>query len=621
MCGVGAAGAATQPTGATVGEFGRFTGQFAELAEPLGVTAGDNGTFCVAEADADRLRVFDVAGGELAVATPGLLAPAGVARWGDLIYVADTGNHRIVVLDDAFALQRAWGRPGSSDGAFLRPGAVAVDDRRVYVADTGNDRVQVFDRAGQHELTIGQRGTAPGQFRQPVGIAVAPDGDLYVVDADNHRVQRFDPEGRVRQTWGGWGSPPGLFAAPSGLDVHAGIVYVADRLNHRIQAFDPFGSFLYQWGLHAVVPREGDGRIHYPNGVAVSRADDDTLVVAEAFENRCQIFGRVVEDDGSTVPKRSLPPRSIQSHFGKLITSDGDLVAVWEPESRGVLVFHLEREVPILITTFGSYGDRFGQFGRISCLHLDGTTLYVGDAANDRIQTYRIGIDDDWRLRYDPALARLVRAIDLKRLGSALAEQGEPSRIVPLALEHDGDGNLIVLDGHLARVLVFDAEYRLVGAWGGYGTDAGRLRGPTDLAVSPDGERLYVADALGSAVRVFDRRGSYLFSVPSPGDEAPFVRPSGLAVGPDGTVYVSDAARDRVVSVSPDGAVLGAFGATGVESGELWKPHGLATDGRGRVFVLDFGNHRVQIFSSAGQWEVTFSASRADSREQSESSR
>ena len=64
------------------------------------------------------------------------------------VYVIDTSNNRVELLNPSLRSVGTWGRRGEGNGEFSFPvGAVgiAVDaSGRVYVADPGNNRVQVF---------------------------------------------------------------------------------------------------------------------------------------------------------------------------------------------------------------------------------------------------------------------------------------------------------------------------------------------------------------------------------------------------------------------------------------------------------------------------------------------
>jgi DNA-binding beta-propeller fold protein YncE len=111
---------------------------------------------------------------------------------------------------------RQIGTPGKMEGpdsqtTLNRPKAVAVDSaaNEVYVADSGNRRVVVFDaNTGAFKRMWGGSGekpsaTAPAaggapdkQFRDVNCIHIAKDGMVYVCDSPNNRVQVFDKQGK-----------------------------------------------------------------------------------------------------------------------------------------------------------------------------------------------------------------------------------------------------------------------------------------------------------------------------------------------------------------------------------------------------------------------------------------
>jgi len=78
--------------------------------------------------------------------------------------------------------------------------------------------------------------------------------------------------------------------------------------------------------------------------------------------------------------------------------------------------------------------------------------------------------------------------------------------------------------------------------------------------------------------------------------------PRGLAVAPDGTLYVADTAQHRVWHITPQGMVLGSIGGLGAEPGQFSEPWGVAVDAAGNVYVADTWNHRVQKFDANGHF-------------------
>jgi hypothetical protein len=77
---------------------------------------------------------------------------------------------------------------------LYNPSDIEVDLSRslIYIADSGNDRVLVFDFDGKLQKIIGRKGQGPGEFSNPTGLDVLEDGTLAVADSNNNRIQLFD---------------------------------------------------------------------------------------------------------------------------------------------------------------------------------------------------------------------------------------------------------------------------------------------------------------------------------------------------------------------------------------------------------------------------------------------
>lgn len=591
--------------------FGAHRGTIDGLLDPTAAAIDGDGTIYIAETTADHIRLVDRAGatvarwdGAAADAYDALAGPSGVAVLGAgdgaRVFVVERLGHAVRVLDGNGRTVRRWGGAGRNPGAFKLPEGIAVDATRVYVADTGNDRVQVFGHDGAHELTIGSAGEADGQLRRPVAVAVDDGGHVYVVDADNSRIQKFDRDGSLVGVWGEWGPRAGLLNAPRGIAVDRGRVFVADTANHRIDVFDTDGVFLYQWGVHALLPREGAGKLHYPDAVAIDPAGRFAVVV-ESFENRCQIFDRAELPELQTASPPQLDPG--QTHFGHRLSVDGPLLLVGEPETHQVLLFRIDREVPALISRFGGRGSGFDQFIRLTGVEIDrqSMTARITDAATRRLQRFRLEHDFEELLRYDPQLARFSTARSLDGI-----ETDWP--IEPAAIARHPDGRLHVVDRRNGAVHVFDESLEHQRSWG-----EADLVEPVDIAFAASGDA-YVVDAAARCVRRFDDRGRPAGVIGGAGEPDTLVQPSGVAVDGDGFVYVSDAAVHRIRKYTAEGDAVSEWGVPGARDAELWRPAGIAVGDDGRIFVIDHGNHRGQIFEPDGTWLVTFSTGRPSTR-------
>lgn len=176
------------------------------------------------------------------------------------IWMAMHDDDRLVRLDPATGDRTRFGGPGTAPGQFARPWGLAIRGDELYVADSGNARIQVLDLDGQVLRTFGRRGAAPGRLLRPTGLAVDAAGRVFVADAGNARIQVLAPDGTPLGQWGTRGAGPNQFAEVHALAVDRwGRVYATDWVNATVQRFGD---------ARPEPPRIGvDGRPAYVPGV------------------------------------------------------------------------------------------------------------------------------------------------------------------------------------------------------------------------------------------------------------------------------------------------------------------------------------------------------------------
>ena len=165
----------------------------------------------------------------------------------------------------------------------------------------------------------------------------------------------------------------------------------------------------------------------------------------------------------------------------------------------------------------------------------------------------------------------------------------------------DSKNNVYVYHRGPNTVMCFDASGKFLRSWGD-----GILSSPHGLAVDPE-DNVWVTDIGSHTVVQFSPRGRVrmvLGRKDTPGeDEDTFNRPTHIAFGPAGELYISDGyGNSRVVKYSKEGRYLLAWGKKGTGPGEFNAPHTIAVDHQGRVYVGDRENHRVQIFDENGRF-------------------
>jgi sugar lactone lactonase YvrE len=205
----------------------------------------------------------------------------------------------------------------------------------------------------------------------------------------------------------------------------------------------------------------------------------------------------------------------------------------------------------------------------------------------------------------------------------------------PLGVVGDTTGNLYVADwnNHAIRKLTFDAAGEatvttLAGGTAGFQDDRGaaaRFRQPHGLALDASG-RLVVSDQFNHAIRRVALDGTVTTVAGTgvaghrdgPASTAQFSDPIGVAVAPDGTIYVSDRGNARIRMIAPDGMVstLAGDGVNGDADGygrfgRLHMAEGLAVLPDGRVVVADAENHKLKLLDPATGALVTLAGTGA----------
>ena len=105
--------------------------------------------------------------------------PYSISIIGEVMYIAEFGNHRIQKLTTGGKFLHKFGKKGSGQRQFRCLRGVVVDSKnRVIVSDRGNNKVQVFSQDGDWLLTI--VGTGNNSFNSPWGLSLDPQGYIHV---------------------------------------------------------------------------------------------------------------------------------------------------------------------------------------------------------------------------------------------------------------------------------------------------------------------------------------------------------------------------------------------------------------------------------------------------------
>lgn len=239
------------------------------------------------------------------------------------LFIADTGHHRIVVArleaDGTRAVVEAVVGSGAArladggydDAAFQHPHGLALAGNRLYVADTANHAVRVVDLDARRVETVagtGEMGRSLGEggkgrevaLRSPWDV-LALDDALYVAMAGSHQIWRLDLAAGEIVPWAGSGAEAlhdgprarAALAQPSGLATDGVRLYFADSESSAIRGAGLGGGgevdTVVGTGLFDFGDRDGEGdrvRLQHPLGIAWREGE---LYVADTYNGRIKV--------------------------------------------------------------------------------------------------------------------------------------------------------------------------------------------------------------------------------------------------------------------------------------------------------------------------------------------
>jgi uncharacterized protein (TIGR03437 family) len=524
----------------------------------------------------------------LGLGSAGFNFPTGLAldpQTGDL-YVADTGNHRVLRFIDPFNNParvepdavygqtdlngRSPNGSGNVRNALRTPQAVAVDaSGNLWIADTGNHRVLRYPAgvlsisAPAADLVLGQRdfegnaqnrsgeGVTPAGFDSPAGLALDAAGNLYISDTGNARLLRFArpfaPESTAAAVIP---VPVAATAGPVGLTVAGGQLYVAVPRENRVLVFPASGGTsstpVNVYGQPDLNGREPNTGVH-PRAAA--------FTLSEASDVKVDPAGNVfIADTGNhRVLRYPAGARSAGTVWGQpdFTANTANQVKPTGLNAPSKIAIDYSRE-PF--------------------------ALYVSDTRNHRILIWK----DASRFQSGDPADGVIGQADVRSAFPNFDGTGrratERSLSRPGGIAVDSQGALYVADTGNNRVLRFPRPADQPGV-----PAADLVLGQADFSAS-------VASITGrSSLRM----------------------PAAVAIAPDNSVFVADTGNNRVVEYAPGAGnnaaairVYGqpnfasAIGSSVISAQTLTQPSGIAVDQGFNLYVADSGAHRIVIYAN-----------------------
>jgi sugar lactone lactonase YvrE len=596
-------------------------GVMARLDLPSSVVVDTNGNVIISDQANFRLRLLEPSGTIHTIAGTGMPGGAG---------------------DEGPAVDAQLNGPrGQSAAPASR---IDIDSRnRIFIADTGNHKIRMIDEVGVIHTVVGT-GT-PGyegdggpalsaQLNTPSDIAVAPNGTLYIADTQNNAIRVVRPNGNIF-TYAGTGErgfsgdggparnaqldrPYGVSLAPNGT------LYVADTHNQRIRQVT-------------------DANVT-PPPTPIPTPPPTIIPCTDEVGSICTYAGtgaRGFDGDGANRLESAL-----YWPFDMEFLANGRRIVLDWNNHRVREILSDDTFVTIMGTDF--VGDGPKDLSDLTPAGADPLTVDLNhptDIAMFSNGDVLIAAWHNHKLRQINASDGRVRV--LLGAGAAFAGDGGPAKDArvnqPPRFVLDPDGNLFLIDQRNQRIRViydFDTarETAIVGTILGTGErgfngnpnalqttvnlpTGGNPEPSGGIALDVDGT-LYFADTNNNCVRKveFADPGTFLQGTVSTvagqcGQPAGFGGDNGPAVEAalafpqdieilDGDLYVADCNNNRVRVVDLDTGIITTIAGTGEKAyggdggpataAKLNRPFGLAFDDNGDLYISDTFNSRIR---------------------------
>lgn len=555
-----------------------------------------------------------------------LTAPEGVAVSGSGLFIADTGNCRIVEI-------------------------AATSGTQYGISMTAGDTYVIAGRTGQCAVGNDNKVATQSDLSSPTGLHIGAAGhgaDLYIADTSNNRIQEIaganetewgqsmtaadvytvagSSAGTSGQTNSGTKATSALLAAPQGVTIDGNNnMYIADTDNCRVEEV-PWSSGTF-WG---------QSMTQYFDYVVSGRNATSCTI---GFDNKIATSSNLWF------------PTSVRDPNGNLYITDSGNNRVQEVAGSNHTEFGQSMTANFVYTIVGSSSGTPGDSGDgglasqallddPGALWLDSAgDVFISDSVNNEVREVSTATGD-----ISDVAGGNGQAMGTVGDGGPAVDSGLTS---PRAIGSDSNGDIFVADTSNNRVqeIAYSTHvqfgismtagniYTVAGSatgTSGYAGDGGSatqalLSNPEGIAVDSSGN-LYIADTNNHVIREVSASTGDIATIAGsglPGDSgeggpatsAELSVPAAVAADASGDVFLADPGNDQVEEVPATSGtqygismtagniytVAGTPGISGTSgdggpaiSAKLYSDSGVAVDAAGNIYISDSFNNRIQ---------------------------
>ena len=338
---------------------------------------------------------------------------------------------------------------------------------------------------------------------------------------------------------------------------------------------------------------------------------------------------------GYNIPVRQLRRIAISLIIGTACLGAGTITTLIGTGTRGFDERSVNNPYGLVIGPDGAL--YFCDIDNHAVRRLDLRTRGVTTLASDQKQPYEVRFDRAGNLYFVDMPAHTVRRVDRRtKQITTIAGTGEPGFSgdggpaakaqlrQPHSIAFDGEGRLLICDIGNHRVRRINLSTGIIETWIGTGerkptedgaiTTTTAVNGPRAIDVDRHGN-IYLALREGNAIYRIERRANRIVRIAGtgtkgytgdggPGLAATLNGPKGVALAPDGSLYIADTENHVIRRLDLTSGIITTAAGTG-ERGDgpdgdprrcrMNRPHGVFVARDGKVYVGDSEAHRIRV--------------------------